>query len=921
MRSTFAPRLLATLALTLVGGPLLSAPLAAQTRPLEIADYRIWRSIGGDELSPDGAWAAWSYSKIRMDDTLHVQHLDQDRSHMVPRGSQPSFSDDGRWIAYRVSAPWDDEDGEERIGLMELSTGQQWSWTGPGSFGFAPGSRHFHIKKRTGDEDTDGTDLIVRNLAEGYDELIGGVDEFGWDADGSHLAWTIDAADDDGNGVYLMDAATGARRALDNANLSYERLTWHEDGGALAVLRGETPDGMEERENQVVVASGIGTGTPVVRSLAGAGLNDGWVISSRSGLDWNENGTMLFLATKPQAEEVDDWDDDNGLPLADVNIWHWDDDRIQSVQQATLNRDRARTWTAALHLSDGALAHLADEKMSSVQPTPDGRWAIGSDGTPYISDWRPSYSDYYRVDTRTGARTPILTQQLRTLGMSPDGAHWLYWKDGDIHLYSIDENSHRNLTASAPVDFTDAEYDNHGEHPPYGVQGWAADDEGLVLRHRFDLWLQPLDGSAARSLTAGRGDADQIRFTIDRTGTDPDQDYIDLDEPVLLAAFGTRTKKDGWFELDGDDLNEIAFEDVAFSGLTKADDADRWMFSVETFASFPDLYVSGSDLTQRRKITDANPQQVEYDWGHRILFDYENSRGVPLQGILAIPDSYQQGQRLPMIVRFYEQMSDELHQYAAPAYRHSPNFSGYVSNGYLIMQPDVHFQVGPSHSDMLDAVEAATQAVIDMGYADPDAIGLSGHSYSGGGGAFIATRSDMFAAVAHGAAPINLVSEFNQLWVGGGQNNHQYDIYGQGRYATDPYADFDLYWDQSPISGVEEMNTPVLYLHGESDGTVNWEQGLEWYNALRFLGKPIIWLSYPDEGHGLSKLQNRIDFQYRLRQFFDHHLKGAPAPKWMEEGIPQLDKDRHLREFAPNVFRGGDSGSGTDGAGGGNQLR
>jgi dipeptidyl aminopeptidase/acylaminoacyl peptidase len=146
------------------------------------------------------------------------------------------------------------------------------------------------------------------------------------------------------------------------------------------------------------------------------------------------------------------------------------------------------------------------------------------------------------------------------------------------------------------------------------------------------------------------------------------------------------------------------------------------------------------------------------------------------------------------------------------------------------------------------------------------------------------------------------VSEFNQLFVGSGQNNHSYDIYGQGRYGTNPYDDFQLYWDQSPISGVETMDTPVLYLHGEADPTVNFEQGLEWYNALRFLGKPIIWLSYPDEGHGLSKLQNRIDFQYRLRQFFDHHLKGAPAPEWMTDGISQLEKEEHLRGFAPKVF-------------------
>jgi hypothetical protein len=107
------------------------------------------------------------------------------------------------------------------------------------------------------------------------------------------------------------------------------------------------------------------------------------------------------------------------------------------------------------------------------------------------------------------------------------------------------------------------------------------------------------------------------------------------------------------------------------------------------------------------------------------------------------------------------------------------------------------------------------------------------------------------------------------------------------------------------------MDTPVLYLHGEEDSIVNWEQGLEWYNALRFLGKPIIWLSYPGEDHGLRKLENRIDFQLRLQDFFGHHLKGEPAPAWMREGVPYLEKGEHLREFAPRAIPFG-GGSGDD---------
>jgi dipeptidyl aminopeptidase/acylaminoacyl peptidase len=337
----------------------------------------------------------------------------------------------------------------------------------------------------------------------------------------------------------------------------------------------------------------------------------------------------------------------------------------------------------------------------------------------------------------------------------------------------------------------------------------------------------------------------------------------------------------------------------------KAKNADRLLYSRQTFQTFPDYWVIDyrpgqiSDGEERPggeiRITDANPWQDEYKWGHRILIEYTNDDGVRLQGTLAIPDDYQEGEKRPMIVRFYEKYSDDLHSYPMPMYRHQPNFAGYVSAGYLLMMPDIHFRGRTSHSDMLECVEAATQAVIDLGYADPNAIGLSGHSYSGGGSSYIAGTSDMFAAVASGAAPINLTSEFNQVFLGSGQNNHSYDIYGQGRYGTDPYADPELYEQQSPITFAPEMDTPLLYLHGEEDPTVGYYQAMEWYNALRFNEKPIYFLSYPGEGHGLRKYENQLDFQLRLREFFNHFLRDEEPPRWIVEGVSYLEKERNLK--------------------------
>ncbi len=90
--------------------------------------------------------------------------------------------------------------------------------------------------------------------------------------------------------------------------------------------------------------------------------------------------------------------------------------------------------------------------------------------------------------------------------------------------------------------------------------------------------------------------------------------------------------------------------------------------------------------------------------------------------------------------------------------------------------------------------------------------------------------------------------------------------------------------------------TPLLMLHNDKDGAVDFTQGIEFYNALRRLKKPVILVQYLGENHGLGKLENRKDYAVRMLEFFDHHLKGMPAPSWMENGVPRLKLGDHLDE-------------------------
>ena len=973
------------------------ASMRGDKKVLTIDDYAKWRSVGQTSISPDGRWVTYAYSRREVDDSLFIKEIDGGDPAVVVRGSNPEFSKDSRWVAYYINPPEQEDSGGRGnarggndadrparvVELRDLDTGETRKWDNAQSFAFAEAGQAFMVQKSSTDSEAEheGTDLIVRYLESGMEELIAYVDEYGADESGARLAYTVDGPDGESNGVNLLVLNTRVRTVLDaEREATYVRLTWGGDPDeqvepaldALAVLKGKDDDELTERVNAVLLWPAVSDGSgPLVldprpedndedeeADANGHGLTSDRVLSEKGPLRWSPDATRLFVQTRLQHPapsalcesseeedgetdeegdgEADDEDEgptivqmatrvsDDGRPLgpeevsggvcpefiADVDIWHVGDERIQSIQESRANADRNRTHTGAIHIEGGGelrFVQLADETMETIQISEDGHSAVGADDREYRSDWRPNYQDLYLVDVETGERTLMLEQQLRTLGFNPSGKHFLYWKDRDIWSYDLEALQHRNLSADAPVNFENELFDRFGEKPSYGIAGWTTDGDAIVM-HRHDLYRVSLESDATENLTQGFGQENETRFRV--IDTDPDEDEFDLSKPLYLSAYGEWTKKAGFYRLDGGDLEELVFDDARYGNLTKAEDADVAIFTRQDFETFPDLWLSDLDHEPRRQITNANPQQTEYNWGRRILFDYYTYDGIRKQGTLAIPNDYQEGERRPMLINYYEQNSQNLHSYPTPRFQGSPNFAGYVSDGYLVMQPDIHFRIGPSHQHMLESIELAIDAVIEMGYVDPDRIALHGHSYSGQGSTYIATHSDRFAAIVAGAAATNLVSDFNALW-GGRNNAHNYSIYGQGRLGTDLYSDFELYVDQSAVHHASDMNTPLLLLHGEDDATVRWMHSVELYNGLRWFEKDVILLSYPGEGHGLRQYENQKDFQIRTRQFINHHLRGAPIPAWMESGRTFIDKERSI-EMIENEEKGNGGGTGED---------
>ncbi|MHC4514700.1 MAG: alpha/beta hydrolase family protein, partial [Planctomycetota bacterium] len=431
-----------------------------------------------------------------------------------------------------------------------------------------------------------------------------------------------------------------------------------------------------------------------------------------------------------------------------------------------------------------------------------------------------------------------------------------------------------------------------------------------------DIWKVQPDGSGASCLTDGYGRTHHIRFRYTRL--DPEERHIPADQPLLLAATNLDTMDAGFFtdRLTGakePSKRLMAAKSVSAaprrgrrrsrptqtpsrrrfgsgSGIVKAN--EHMFFTMSTFREPPDLWVSDLDFRNRRRLTSLNPQQQDIRWGDAELVHWRSLDGKPLKGILIKPEGFDPKKKYPMMVYFYERMSRNLHRYISPQPGTSPNAAYYVSNGYLWFMPDIHYREGYPGESALKCIVPGVQALIARGFVKVDGIGAAGHSWGGYQTAYLVTKTDIFKAIESGAPVANMTSAYGGIrWSTGLSRAWQYEK-SQSRIGGSLWEYPMRYLDNSPLFQADKVNTPVLMLHNDQDGAVPWYQGIEYFCALRRLGKEVYLFNYVGEPHGLRKRQNQTDWAMRMQQYFDHHLKGAPAPKWMRDGVPYIERER-----------------------------
>ncbi len=248
-----------------------------------------------------------------------------------------------------------------------------------------------------------------------------------------------------------------------------------------------------------------------------------------------------------------------------------------------------------------------------------------------------------------------------------------------------------------------------------------------------------------------------------------------------------------------------------------------------------------------------------------------------------------------MMVTFYERKSNNLHQYHPPTpHRSVIRQTWYASRGYVVFTPDITYQVGYPGESALKDVLSGVLHMIDTGYVDADNLGTQGHSWGGYQIAYLVTKTDIFKAAAGGAPVSNMTSAYGGIrWGSGMSRMFQYEK-TQSRLGGSLWEAPMRYIENSPIFWADKVNTPLLMLHNDHDGAVPWEQGIEMFVALRRLGRPAWLVNYNGEPHWPTTYANIRDWNIRMQQFFDHYLMGAPAPVWLEQGVPAVDKGKTL---------------------------
>jgi len=782
-------------------------------------------------------------------------------------------------------------------------------------------SSTFNYEDAEGDEPAtpttpEGTDLVLRNLLTGEEKIFPLVSEYYFDKYGKKLLIETTRSSKDSlskASVTLIDLSNMQKKTISAGGNDFKNYSFSEDGSQLGFVaeRNAKPKDLQKFYKLWYYKEGMDSAS-MIADKNSVGMKIGMTVSEFGTTSFSRSGKRLFFGTAPIQPPRDTTLVD--FETAKLDIWNYKDDYLQTVQLNRLQRDLQENFLAVYDINGNTINQLGSKELPTIYQTNEGDGeifvGITDFGKRIESQWMGNtLKDIYAINVADGTKKLVLKDLYGFITpqyISPTGKY-IVWYDRKAKNYFVyDGKETKNITSKIKVPLWNEEYDSPDFPPPYGVMGWEKDDKAVLIYDRYGVWKITMDAGTAKLILDDRKNKRTYRYIR----LNPDERYLEPGQNIVFRSFNNINKEGGlWQAKYSDDMKPYISEDkFSIAQLAKAKDVNVFILTKENYSESPNLYISENlsdrsyfnageqrvdNVIQTIKLSSINPQQKNYVWGTAELFKWKAYNGKETEGIVYKPENFDPKKKYPLICYFYETLSDGLYTYDAPSPTPSRlDITFFVSRGYVVLAPDIHYGTGHPARDAYNHVVSGARALVKKGFIDSTRMGLQGQSWGGIQVAQLVTMTKLFKAAWAGAPVANMTSAYGGIrWESGVNRQFQYEK-TQSRIGATLWEKPNLYIENSPLFHLPNVTTPLVIMANDADGAVPWYQGIEMFTGMRRLGKKVWMLTYNGEAHNLVERRNRKDIQIRQQQFFDWLLKDEVPPKWITEGVPAVKKGK-----------------------------
>ncbi len=903
-------------------------------RSLNADDYDSWKSVKETTLSKDGQWVAYEINPQEGDGQLFVENPTTSRKILIPRGYNAKFSSDTKYLVAKARPEQEttrlakkakvkkEKMPKDSLVVISLADGRKKTYGDLISFALpedgglwlAMFTKMPEAKKDTTDKKVKekktkkpkGDLLTLLNMAGSDSVSFENVNEYSLSDAGNRVFFAREILLDTSiyRGIYEYNLATQKLEMLDTSSKVevYKNLVLDKKGEQAAWM--SSPDTAKAdvkrfalyfrdlgKKSNVLIADTVTKGLPLY-----------WAPSEFQKPKFSDDGKRLYFGAapvgQPSLKDTTMLDEE----LSRVDVWSWTDTKLQPMQDKQRKEMLEKNYWTYYDVNSRKVVPLGNEEMAyvAINYKENQPFLLGKSFEPYqkSSSWEPGHSDLYWIDAATGKNTLIARDMLGQSEVSPAGKYAIWFDERDTlwKVYDHGSATIRKLTKNLAVAFHDEEHDTPDLPDSYGVAGWTRADKYVLIYDRYDIWrFDPTLKEKPVNLTNGYGRKEKVRLKYLETQEKDEEPFIDLSKENLLWGQWETDKQTGLLNWKAENDPTIKVKEPYYyapNSVKKAHNAEVYVFEKGNFTHPSELYYV-RDWTNPQQLTNLFTQTEGIMWGSAEQVSWISSQGMKLEGLLFKPENFDPSRKYPMLVYYYERNVNSLFAFRAPApSRSTINIPYCVSNDYLVFVPDIVYGNGTPGKNAYDCIVSGVLDLVDQGFVDKDNIGIQGQSWGGYQTAYLITQTKLFKAAMAGAIVANMTSAYGGIrWGTGMSRMFQYEK-TQSRIGGTLWEKPLYYIENSPLFYADRVETPLLLMHNDADGSVPWYQGIEFFTALRRLNKPVWMLVYNDEDHNLTKRPNMKDLSVRMYQFFDHYLKAAPEPAWMSQGRTVLEKER-----------------------------